>query len=66
MRAIREGMPTRHEEIIRGLPQAAKVILCIAVSLGKVWGPTAAVSIATLKKYACQATQHAMLDEASL
>jgi cell division control protein 6 len=66
MRAIREGMPTRHEEIIRGLPQAAKVILCIAVSLGKVWGPTAAVSIATLKKYAVQATQHAMLDDASL
>jgi len=66
MRAIREGMPTRHEEIIRGLPQAAKVILCIAVSLGKVWGPTAAVSIATLKRYAVQATQHAMLDDASL
>mmetsp|Transcript_34260 Transcript_34260/g.70138 ORF Transcript_34260/g.70138 Transcript_34260/m.70138 type:complete len:824 (-) Transcript_34260:418-2889(-) len=66
MRAIREGMPTRHSENIRGLPQAAKVILCIAVSLGKVWGPTAAVSIATLKKYAVQATQHAMLDEASL
>ena len=62
MRAIREGMPTRHEEIIRGLPQAAKVILCIAVSLGQVWGPTAAISIATLKKYALQATQHSMLD----
>ena len=58
----REGMPTRHEEIIRGLSQAAKVILCIAVSLGQVWGPTAAISIATMKKYAVQATQHSMLD----
>jgi len=66
MRAIREGMPTMHNEIIRGLPQAAKVILCIAVSLGKVWGPTAAVSIASLKKYAVQANHHAILDDASL
>ena len=66
MRAIREGLPTRHEEIIRGLPQAAKVILCIAVSLGKVWGPTAAVSIATLKRFAVEATQHAILDDASI
>jgi len=66
MRAIREGMPTRHEEVIRGLPQAAKVILCIAVSLGKVWGPTAAVSIAALRRYAAQATQHSMLDGASI
>lgn len=66
MRAIREGMPTRHEEIIRGLPRDAKVILCIAVSLGKVWGPNAAVSIGALKKYAVQATQHSMFEETGL
>ena len=56
----------RQKEIIRGLPQAAKVILCIAVSLGQVWGPTAVISIATLKKYAIEATRYTMLDDASL
>ena len=36
------------------------------VSQRRDWGPTAAVSIAALKKYAVQATQHAILDGASL
>ena len=63
MRAIREGMPMRHGDVISGLPQAAKVILCIAVSLSQVWGPTAEISIATLKKYCVEATHHAIMDE---
>jgi cell division control protein 6 len=63
MRAIREAMPMRHADVISGLPQAAKVILCIAVSLGQVWGPTAKISIFTLKKYCVEATKHAIMDE---
>jgi cell division control protein 6 len=63
MRAIREAMPMRHADVISGLPQAAKVILCIAVSLGQVWGPTAKISISTLKKYCVEATKHAVMDE---
>ena len=63
MRAIREAMPMRHADIISGLPQAAKVILCIAISLSQVWGPTAEISISTLKKYCAEATQHSIMDE---
>jgi len=63
MRAIREAMPMRHADVISGLPQAAKVILCIAVSLGQAWGPTAEISISTLKKYCVEATRHAVMDE---
>ena len=63
MRAIRETMPMRHTDMISGLPQAAKVILCIAVSLSQVWGPTAKISISTLKKYCVEATHHALMDE---
>lgn len=63
MRAIRETMPMRHTDMISGLPQAAKVILCIAVSLSQVWGPTAKISIYTLKKYCVEATHHALMDE---
>ena len=63
MRAIREAMPMRHTDVIAGLPQAAKVILCIAVSLSQVWGPTAEISVSTLKRYCVEATHHAIMDE---
>jgi len=63
MRAIREAMPMRHNDVIAGLPQAPKVVLCIAVSLSQVWGPTAEISISTLKKYCIEATHHAIMDE---
>ena len=66
MRAIREGMPMRHVDIISGLPQAAKVILCIAVTLSHVWGPTAEVSIADLKKFCSEASQHSVMDDLGL
>ena len=66
MRAIKEGMPMRHGEVIAGLPQAAKVILCICVSLSQVWGPTAEINISTLKKYCVEATHHAIMDELGL
>mmetsp|Transcript_11814 Transcript_11814/g.25906 ORF Transcript_11814/g.25906 Transcript_11814/m.25906 type:complete len:893 (-) Transcript_11814:67-2745(-) len=66
MRAIREAMPMRHADIISGLPQAAKVVLCICVSLSHVWGPTAEISISILKKYCVQATHHALMDELGL
>ena len=63
MRAIREAMPMRHTDVIGSLPQAAKVILCIAVSLSQVWGPTAEISMSTLKNYCIQATHHSIMDE---
>ena len=63
MRAIREAMPMRHNDVIVSLPQAAKVVLCIAVSLSQVWGPTAEISVSTLKRYCIQATHHAIMDE---
>ena len=63
MRAIRESMPMRHADIIAGLPQAAKVVLCVAVSLSQVWGPTAEISISALKKYCGEATQHAVMED---
>ena len=66
MRAIKEGMPMPHDEVIAGLPQAAKVILCICVSLSQVWGPTAEINIPTLKKYCVEATQHTIMDELGL
>ncbi|KAL7553128.1 hypothetical protein ACHAWF_016382 [Thalassiosira exigua] len=57
MRAIRQGMPVPHTEIIDGLPQAAKVVLCIALSLSQDRGPLAEISISTLKYYCIEATQ---------
>jgi len=66
MRAIREGMPQRHADIISGLPQAAKVVLCIAVSLSKAWGAEAVIGISTLKKYCVEATHHSIMDEVSI
>ncbi|EJK70792.1 hypothetical protein THAOC_07822 [Thalassiosira oceanica] len=66
MRAIREGMPMRYTDIIRGLPQAAKVVLCIAVSLSKAWGEGAVIGISTLKKYCVEATYHSIMDEFSI
>ena len=64
MRAIKEGMPMRHADIIRGLPQAAKVVLCISVSLSKAWGRTV-IGLSTLKKYCVEATHHSIMDEVS-
>ena len=63
-RAIRktEGTAMDHASIIEGLPPAAKVILCIALSLSQVWGPTAEVTVAQLRKYCKEATHHAMMD----
>lgn len=63
MRAIPEAMPMRHNDVIAGLPQAAKVVLCIAVSLCQVWGPTAEISVSILKKYCVEANHHEILDE---
>ncbi len=63
MRAIREGMPMKHIDIISGLPQAAKVILCIAVTLSHVWGPTAEVSISDLKMFCVEASHHSLMDD---
>lgn len=63
MRAIREGMPMRHADVISGLPQAAKVILCIAVSVSQVWGPTAEISVSTLKKFCVEASHHSLMDD---
>ncbi len=62
-RAIREGNSMRHADLIKDLPQSAKVVLCIAVSLSQVWGSTAEVSVATLKKYCITASQHSIIDE---
>lgn len=66
MRAIREGMPTSKIDLISGLPKAAQVILCIAVALSQVWGPSAGVSITTLREYCVQATHHSIMDELSI
>mmetsp|Transcript_6131 Transcript_6131/g.12636 ORF Transcript_6131/g.12636 Transcript_6131/m.12636 type:complete len:1844 (-) Transcript_6131:84-5615(-) len=63
MKAVRQAMPGRHEDVIRGLPQAAKVVLCIAVTISQAWGPKAEISVATLKKYCVEASMHAIMDE---
>ena len=66
MRAVRAMMATKHTDIIRGLPQAAKVVLCIAVSLSQVWGPTAEISVSMLKNYCIQAMHHSVMDEMNI
>lgn len=66
MRAVREGLAIKHVDLIRGLPQAAKVILCIAVSLSQVWGPTAEISIPLLKRFSAEATHHSIMDDLSV
>ena len=66
MRAIKEGMPMGHANVICSLPHAAKVVLCVAVSLSQVWSPTSEISISVLKKYCVEATHHAIMDELSL
>ncbi|EJK76324.1 hypothetical protein THAOC_01919, partial [Thalassiosira oceanica] len=60
------GMPMRHADVISGLPQAAKVVLCIAASLSKAWGEGAVIGISTLKKYCVEATHHSIMDEVSI
>ena len=63
MRAIKSKMPTPCVDLIAGLPLAAKVILCIAVTLCQVWGPKAEISISELRKYCIEATHHSILDD---
>ncbi len=63
MKALRQAMPGRHDDVIRGLPQAAKVVLCIAVTISQVWGPKAEISVATLKKFCVEASMHVIMDE---
>lgn len=67
-RAIRESEShlIKPANIIAGLPQSAKVILCIAISLSQVWGPTAEISLSVLKKYCAEATHHAVMEDLSM
>ena len=66
MRAIRESMSVRHAEVIGQLPKAAKVILCICVTMSQVLGPTAAVSISDLRKCCIEASHHAIMGQLSM
>lgn len=56
MRIICDIMPMRHTDVIVGLPQTAKVVLCIAVSLSKMWSQGAEIGILTLKNYCVEVT----------
>lgn len=62
MCAIREGMPMKMYDEIRELPQMARVVLCVAVSLSEIWGP-AIMTISILKKYCHQAFLQRIMDE---
>lgn len=66
MWAIREGNLIKHAEVIRRLPQLAKVLLCIAVAYSNAMGPNAEVTLAQLKRLCYKSTDFALFDESDL
>lgn len=63
MRAIRESNLIKYAEIIRKLPQLAKIVLCIAVAYGHVEGPNAEISLGYLRNLCQQATKYDLFED---
>ena len=66
MKAIRETVGKKQTNYIESLPQAAKFVLCLAVTIGNVLGSDCVMSMAKLKRYCSAATRNGMLDSLSL
>ena len=66
MKAVRETVGKKQTNYIESLPQAAKFVLCIAVTIGKIMGTDCVMSMAKLKRYCAAATRNGMLDSLSL
>ncbi|KAL3789673.1 hypothetical protein HJC23_003874 [Cyclotella cryptica] len=66
MWAIREGNAVKHADIIRRLPQLAKIVLCIAVAYGHAKGPKAEISMPQLKQFCVEATKYALFEDTDI
>ena len=66
MRAIRESAGNAHTTIIEGLPQAAKIILCVAVALSQISPAWRVIQLGTLKRYCTEAFRHGLIEHLSI
>ena len=65
MMAVRETICKKHTETISHLPQAAKSVLCLAVTIGEVMGANNVISQGELKRYSAAATRNGVIESLS-
>ncbi len=65
LKAVKETIQ-KHADIIEGLPQVAKIILCVAVSLNQVGRAAENMTLGMLKKYVFQSLDKDLYDEDEL
>jgi len=53
----------RFADVIDGLPQMAKVVLCVAVALAQVGPEWKVLTLGTLKRYCAEASNHNLMDD---
>ena len=66
MRSIREGMGMRHTDAIMSMPQAAKIVLCVAVALSTVSPAWKIIRMKDLKKYCAEASRHGLMERLNI
>ena len=66
MRSLREGMAMKHSETIEGLPQACKIVLCVAITLSSVSPAYKVIRMKDLRKYCAEASRHGLLENLSI
>lgn len=66
MRSIREGLGMRHTDAIMSMPQAAKIVLCVAVALSTVSPAWKIIRMKDLKKYCAEASRHGLMERLNI
>ena len=66
MRSIREGLGMKHADAITALPQAAKIVLCVAVALSTVSPAWKVIKMKDLKKYCAEASRHGLMERLNI
>jgi len=65
MKAVRGSVGKKQSDHINSLPEGAKQVLCVAVTLGHCLGSTSEIPVYRLKKYVAAATQNGMFENLS-
>ena len=66
MRSIREGLGMKHTDAIMSMPQAAKIVLCVAVALSTVSPAWKIIKMKDLKKYCAEASRHGLMERLNI